>query len=335
MTNPPLPPFIERSIRAQQLLPSHRPLLRFFQDALSRFQGSGAGLEVVGTLSGRDGHGPHKPLPVPARPPVRPRNLLVLDSSFNPPTRAHLRMAKSAVTAYAAAGPRVLLLLSTNNADKAAKPAVFEQRLAMMYGFAEDLQSELDADEDALGHDARAAVDIDIGLTTQPFFHDKSAAIASSAFYGGPGASQPAAPEPAPDQVFLVGYDTLVRVLNPKYYQPAGDPDRTPMQAALSPFFARARLRVTGRADGSPGGKEEQEAYMDRLARGTALEEVGGRREWASKVEFVEGRETAEAVVSSTLARAAAKQKDWEGVRRLVSNKVAAWIKQEELFADD
>ena len=52
----------------------------------------------------------------------KPNRLYVLDSSYNPPTRAHLRIAISALTeddAAAKGGPRsLLLLLATQNADK-------------------------------------------------------------------------------------------------------------------------------------------------------------------------------------------------------------------------
>ena len=48
-----------------------------------------------------------------------PRTLYVLDSSFNPPTRAHLKIATSAVRQDKGAEPkRLILLLATQNADK-------------------------------------------------------------------------------------------------------------------------------------------------------------------------------------------------------------------------
>jgi len=314
---------------AQQHASGHQPLAALFREALSRFRASGAPLEVVCTLPPSRDRGPLVRLPGPAPPGVPVRSLLVLDSSFNPPTRAHLRMARDAVQAYGADGSRILLLLSTSNADKAARPAPMEQRLAMMFAWAGGLLSGLDVADEALrGADTPAVVNVDIGLTIHPFFHDKSAAIASSAFYESP------APLPAPVQVILVGYDTLVRIFNPKYYQEDPGPAQTPMQAALSPFFGRARLRVTGRADDQWGGEADQEAYWDGLFRGSKLEEVGGRREWASRVERAGGGDAGKAVVSSTLAREAAKQKNWEALRRLVGDEVTGWIQTEGLFAE-
>src|SRR5277367_460709 len=70
-----------------------------------------------------------------------PSTLYVLDSSFNPPTLAHLRIATSALSQdHGPAPKRLLLLLATQNADKAPKPASFEQRLVLMTIFANDLR---------------------------------------------------------------------------------------------------------------------------------------------------------------------------------------------------
>lgn len=65
--------------------------------------------------------------PVFSKPtPVAPaKTLFVLDSSFNPPTKAHLNIALSSFC-DASTGPpqekRLLLLLATQNADKGSQP---------------------------------------------------------------------------------------------------------------------------------------------------------------------------------------------------------------------
>src|ERR1700694_3681385 len=56
--------------------------------------------------------------------------LYILDSSFNPPTKAHLALAMSSATPSKKS--TVLLLLAIQNADKQPKPATFDHRLAMM-----------------------------------------------------------------------------------------------------------------------------------------------------------------------------------------------------------
>ncbi|KAJ4412849.1 hypothetical protein N0V82_008700 [Gnomoniopsis sp. IMI 355080] len=292
-------------------------------------------------------------IPDTATAPRKCNTLIILDSSFNPPTIAHMAMATSALhnlrtqrdiagrlkggDAAAAKtskqqssddndGVRLLLLLAVNNADKAPKPASFEQRLLLMQHFAADIQR---AWREARAEDAEDELPVDIGLTTHPYFHDKSAAIAASPEYSfAPSSSE---------QVFLAGYDTLIRIFNPKYYTAAAEaPDdrttTTPMQVALDPFLSRARLRITMRTDAEWGGRAEQEQFADSLSNGDELERVGGRREWATRVELVEGVEGSDGLVlSSTETRAAVEKEDWERLRRLVSPGVAGAIERKEV----
>ncbi|KAH6885709.1 hypothetical protein B0T10DRAFT_608161 [Thelonectria olida] len=235
--------------------PDPKSLLSLLSRSLTSFQSSPDVFRVLCTL-------PHQSDPAPRRPARPVRNLVVLDSSFNPPTKAHASMARDALGATKEQGARrLLLLLSVNNADKAPKPASFPLRLGMMDAMGRELLEELQED-----------VEIDVAVTTMAFFHDKARAIAQSGFYPS-----------APTQVFLAGFDTLVRIFNPKYY-----PDG--MQAALDPLFAAARLRVTTRPDEQWGGTEEQRAEVERLATG-GLEDVGGRRAWMERVDVVEGGE--------------------------------------------
>lgn len=318
--------------------------------ALRSFQSSGRPFELI-----------QQHAPAGAR---KCRTLVVLDSSFNPPTMAHMQMATSALqalqrqqqqgaTGALEGGPagdvRLLLLLAVNNADKAPKPAAFEERLLMMGAFAGDIQrawrtlerktAAQEEDGQAQAHaqaqEDEATLPVDIGLTTHPYFHDKSAAIAASPDYD---FHDPAQADNA-SQIFLAGYDTLIRIFTPKYYTSpipeAGvdppQPYKTPMQVALDPFFARARLRATMRTDDEWGGREDQLGYLDRILHGNELEEVGGRREWARRVELVEGTSGGEdgGAVSSTLAREAVKAGDWARLRELVPGGVASLIERE------
>ncbi|KAF9578828.1 hypothetical protein BGW38_005183 [Lunasporangiospora selenospora] len=63
-----------------------------------------------------------------------PIRIAVLDSSFNPPTRAHYQLLKAAANVGCDA---VLLLLATNNADKGQMGAGAVERLEMMEAMAE------------------------------------------------------------------------------------------------------------------------------------------------------------------------------------------------------
>lgn len=316
-------------------------LLPRLQSALKQFQSSGKAFHLLGTSTA----------------PRRCGTLVILDSSFNPPSLAHMQMATSALQDIrrqnqgkgkgkgTASGDdcRLLLLLAVNNADKAPKPAAFEHRLLMMHKFAGDVQKAWRGTTTGTTEQEDSDLPVDIGLTAHPFFHEKSAAIAASPEYSFSSPANPSSSsEPHAEQVVLAGFDTLIRIFNPKYYQPpvpesaidAPTADKkTPIQIALDPFFARARLRITMRADDEWGSKEDQQQYVERLVDGDELDKVGGRREWARRVEMVQGMvgSKEEAVVSSTLAREAVKAKDWARLRKLVPEGVAGLIEKGEV----
>lgn len=218
---------------------------------------------------------------------------------------------------------RLLLLLSVNNADKAPKPAAFEQRLALMLALARDTHAELLAaqDKEPAGS-PDMDIPIDIGLTSEPYFHNKSNAIAVSPFYVRP--AFPSAPvnKTTPDQIFLLGFDTLIRIFDPKYYPPTdaltmpeGLPaDATPMQIALTPLMRRARLRVTTRPDDQWGDEAAQQTWVSER-----VDALGGPTEhWAARIQLDTGADKGTQAVSSTVARAATQAGDTERLRALV-----------------
>ncbi|KAK1977165.1 hypothetical protein LZ30DRAFT_665481 [Colletotrichum cereale] len=335
-------------ITPKPAMSSRSALVDFFSRGLTAFQSSKDAFRVVCTLSRRGGGGHDDddaaatatamPVPRPpreGRPPRRVRSLVVLDSSFNPPTLAHLRMAVSAVRdlrrsgegggddeggSRGASAVRLLLLLAVNNADKKPQPAVFPVRLGMMHAFARDLLDELPAP-------SLLEVEIDLGLTTMPYFHDKSQAISDAGFYAVDGEG--------PEQVYLAGYDTLVRIFNPKYYNAdadaGADGGTAPIRRALDPFLERSRLRITMRADDEWGDEAEQAAYLGRLRDG-GLEEAGGRGAWADRVEMLRGVGEA---VSSTRVRRAARERDEEALGRLVGRRVQDWVLGEGLYREE
>jgi nicotinamide-nucleotide adenylyltransferase len=268
-------------------LPSN--LLALFTHALKAFEASDSTFRVLCSLpSPAADAGPA--VPPPRRPP---RRILVLDSSFNPPTLAHHRMAVSALSdpRYQAGAPRdvgggeergveetgaasrVLLLLAINNADKAPKPAGFPQRLAMMYAFAQGIlaaSAEKGAAEGSGLSVSGGGIEceaVDIAVTIEPYFHAKARAIAMSDFYHGiAGSDQPERAVSIDDavkseQVYLAGYDTLIRIFNPMYY-----PNNS-IKASLDPFFAHARLQITMRTDDDWGSAAEQISYLDEVNR--------------------------------------------------------------------
>jgi nicotinamide-nucleotide adenylyltransferase len=141
----------------------------------------------------------------------RPGTLLCLDASFNPLTVAHV-----ALVAEAARGvppDEVLLLLAKTNVDKDVTGFPLEARLAMLDRFV------------ALRPETSLAV------VSHARFADKVAAI------------RPHYP-PTTRLLLLLGYDTLLRLFDPKYY---ADPD-----ASLRTLFAEAEVIVANRAPDPP-----------------------------------------------------------------------------------
>jgi len=222
-------------------------------------------------------------------------HLHVLDSSFNPPTLAHLSLAVSSIpTATSPADTRILLLLATQNADKPSAPAPFEDRLAMMH---------------LLSRSAAFPVPVDIALTKHARFLDKSRDLVEA--------------YPEAEQVYLTGYDTLIRLLDAKYY-PTG-------MESLRAFFERSRVVCTMR-DGGWGQMEEQRAYLESIKKGER-EHEGCRREWAEMITLVEGKEEGKGV-SSTNVREAVKKRGEDALTRYLTKDVAEYIRERGLYTD-
>lgn len=248
---------------------------------------------------------------VPADRPLSPSVLYVLDSSFNPPTLAHFQIATSALREKPDCPARLLLLLATQNADKPAKPASFEDRLVMMELFAHDLLSHLQSSQQ---QQEQQLPQIDIGVTRQPYFVDKAAEIETSGVY-----------PPSLEQVHLTGYDTLIRIFNPKYYPP----EHT--LQPLTPFLSQHRLRVTMRPNDEWGNQEEQQSFLINLAQGGRASE-GGRPEWAQRIQLVQGSRPEDPPVSSTKAREAIQQ-DPGLLETLVPPRVQDFLLRETPYA--
>ena len=280
--------------------------LRAIQRSLQAFASSPKNIEILCSLP--HAHPKHS---------NSPKTLYVLDSSFNPPTRAHFRICTSALLHdKSKAGPkRLLLLLATQNADKAPKPAAFEQRLAMMSIFAEEMAAD----------GGREGVVVDVGVTKKARFVDKARVIEECGDYSSvddEGEKKPI------EQVHLTGFDTLVRLLDTKYYPP------NHTLAPLEELFEKHRVRVTRRTGDAWGGREEQDEYMTKLERGD-MEDKGGKRQWAERMELVEGREEGEEIVSSTKVREASKKRNEVALMKLVTEGVGRWIFDERLYVDE
>lgn len=201
------------------------------------------------------------------------KRLLVLDSSFNPPTKAHLNLLQKAHEAYP---PNffdsALLLFSTVNADKQLSGASVVQRVQMM---------ELVSDEL-----------VTVGCTRYGRFIDKATAIRSQF--------------PETELYFILGYDTMVRLLDQKYYE-------TTVQEALQPFFQCCRLIC---ADREPLDEQVwtniQQTYGNLIQRIRLDPQV--------------------ALLSSTKARTAIQVNDKVAMETIMPSKIVDYISQQDNF---
>ncbi|ODV77986.1 Nucleotidylyl transferase [Suhomyces tanzawaensis NRRL Y-17324] len=170
--------------------------------------------------------------------------IFILDSSFNPPHLGHYALIKESLSGkYFTHDEKpdervILLLLSVNNADKQHAPESFENRLEMMYLMAQDLSKKYPQTHN-----------ISIGLTKHAKFVDKSVSILRSLDVS------------AIRLTFLVGYDTLIRIFNPKYYLP----DK--ISSSLEDFMTSTDLFCLTRNDGELH-HSEQSSYLENIRSG-------------------------------------------------------------------
>lgn len=196
----------------------------------------------------------------------------------------------------------------------------------MMQRFSGDVLAELETDDPANPRGEDVPV-IDVGLTTEPYFNVKSQVIEESGYYHKKGDDGKAVGS-GPTHVHLIGYDTLIRLFDTKYYPPEHS------LAVLGPFLEKQRLRVHLRL-GEWGEREKQDEWIKGLGAGEGgkngfLEENGGRKEWAERMEIVEppGGE----IVSSSRVRKEAKKNGNLG--GLVTESIFEYIEDEKLYRE-
>ena len=132
----------------------------------------------------------------------------VMPASFNPPTLAHTVLAQEAMRALQF--DEFFLVLDTMVMDKTCIGAPLEDRLLMLLAIFSDDPT------------------ISMGVANRGLFLDKVEALQKV--------------YPSETKIyFVVGFDTIVRVLDPKYYR-----DR---EQALQKLFSQARFLVANRGD--------------------------------------------------------------------------------------
>ena len=207
-----------------------------------------------------------------AGPPLTGR-VAVLPSAFNPPTFGHLRLLEIAATVEGVSGAAALL--STRNVDKDLHGAGLADRIGMLLA-------------------ARGTREFAVLAANAARIADQARAL-QRAFSG-----------VAFD--FVAGYDTLVRVFDPRYYDD--------MTADLDAFFTDHRLIATNRG-----------AATTRTVR-AYIESAAGRYADGIVVRTIEPHEGS---LSSTAARAAVAA---GGSASEVPDDVAAYIAARGLYAE-
>ena len=130
----------------------------------------------------------------------------IFPASFNPPTLAHLALIKEAMKQGKL--DEIVILLDIQAMDKEAVGAAFEDRLTML--------------KKVFGRNPK----VSIGLSNQGLFLEKLKPL--RALY------------PAPiEWVFIVGFDTILRVMDKKYYQNR--------KKSLDELFEQSRFLVANR----------------------------------------------------------------------------------------
>ena len=166
---------------------------------------------------------------------VHTTGLAVLDSSFNPPTRAHMHILTHAAKKFGLT--HSLLLLAKQNADKPVVGASLLERLEMM---------------EAIADAAEPAGSMLCGVTAHPLFVDKAIALQALCKRG-------------TRIVVLVGFDTWIRITDAKYYS-----SERGLDTALRSIFEAVEVVVASRdassvVDLAPLSADEQATIVHSL----------------------------------------------------------------------
>lgn len=244
-----------------------------------------------------------------------PIHIAVMDSSYNPPHRAHLPMSCSTFPPhpkFSRPGPYTarLLLFSARNVDKTLKPGdpTLAQRIEMM---------RLQAIEMGQSSDPTIA-NVAVAALNEPTFVGKSRVIHQ---WLRKWSTQPVT------LTFLIGSDTLARLCNPQYYPQEKDG----MRKALRKLFA-----PPPDGDGS---------YIACARRGRSIEarveehrvlESDDAKEWveSGNIRMYGDANTGWEEISSSTIRAAIRKEGQadDELQRLCLPSIVEYIQREKLY---
>lgn len=281
-------------------------------------------------------HTPHDrwPLPRHTQDVTKRLRISVLDSSFNPPTLAHLALASIPAPTNRPNATRSsqehtdfdarLLLLSVRNADKSLKPgdATYNQRLDMMILLAKAI-SEQSAPSAHNTSDLQPDSNVAVAIIDEPTFVRKSRVLQEYLgrrlqLFASGGSSSPA---PKPELTFVVGIDTLERILAVRYYSTEEN-----MRRSLNEFlgFGGDDSRLVCARRVTPGSLETPDEREHRVA--AAVHDYVA----PEKVVMVDIGEKIESYSSSEVReRVASGDTLWT---QMVTPEVAQYIRKEHLY---
>lgn len=255
-----------------------------------------------------------------------PKEIFILDACFNPPTVAHLSMAVSGFGgpgSYSSAAGMLILMFCTNGTRRAPSPALLHDRIHMI---------KLLIDEFYVLCPEFKEFPIDIALTKETTFVKKSAAIATAsqaqfpALYDKEGQAHG-----TPGQIYLVGSDNFLRILQPEFY-----PGSNPPLSALAPLFDNGHGFLCFRRPDSLNKDDYKPDSSNDWFKDTldGKESDGFKKTWTNQVRFVETSADAEGV-SSTMVRKAANAGEWDKVNQMCPKSIAEYIRNNDIYAVD
>ncbi|CAI4056396.1 hypothetical protein SKDZ_03G0240 [Saccharomyces kudriavzevii ZP591] len=199
--------------------------------------------------------------------------LFVLDSSFNPPHLAHFQLLSQAIKNFKLNNTQshILLLLAVNNADKLPIPASFPHRLEMMCLFANYLEEKLPQSV------------VSVGLTVFSKFIDKDNVLHEQFTQGY-----------NTNIGYLVGFDTIARIFDQKYYHPLKISD------VMESFMSKCQLYCLVR-DHCHLDAESQLKYASDILAGKYEPVIP--KEWGSRVHVMQNHYPSLRNVSSSEIR--------------------------------
>lgn len=213
---------------------------------------------------------------------LKTSRVVVLDSSFNPPHYGHYELIQQAMACDS--NCHIVLLLSVNNADKAPAPASFDKRLDMIYEFGETLLK----------------TNYSICISKSPRFVDKSKEL-NDLFEG--------------NKTYVLGFDTLIRVLNPIYYKPVA------IDEALSEFMTSNKFVCLTRDK----DYQQQLLYLDDLRSG----KLGLPINWYSSIQLFINQKSTNTISSSDIR---SRVKNNQSIENLTIKEISNYIKSNNLY---